>query len=208
MIVSIGNRSGLRPGVWSLLLVGALAACATPRSPPSDQTASNPPASNQPPSGQPPAAAHPGRPAQAQSQPQPDPLRARYGSVTVGSANVPIDRPYEQLTPGQQRAFKNWYERMGDADEPPFPVAGLKAIYQPIVEAQSAARVSGEVFLEVVVDAAGTAQEVRVLESPSPTVARAIGEIAMQVPFKPARCEGQPCRMGFPVSVQVDQPAQ
>jgi len=134
-----------------------------------------------------------------------DSLRARYGPVTVGSANVPFDRTYAQLTPDQQRSFNGWYERMNDTDEPPFPLEGLRAVYGPIAEAQLFVGVQGHLFLEVVVDSTGTPQEVRVFQTPNPRIARTISAIAMQVRFKPAMCEGRPCGMSFPISVQFKQ---
>jgi len=134
-----------------------------------------------------------------------DNLRARYGTVTVGSANVPFDRSYAELTREQQRSFKSWYERMSDADEPPFPVEGLRAVYGPIAEAQILAGTRGDLFLEVVVDSTGIPQQVRVFRTPNPRIAQAIGAIAMLVRFKPAVCQGQPCRMSFPISVRFAQ---
>lgn len=164
---------------WSLLIVAMLMACAT-----REQTTVGPE----------------GRSLLVDS----DSLRARYGPVRVGSANVPFDRPYDRLTLDQRRSFKGWYERMNDADEPPFPLEGLRAVHGPIAQAQLFAGVQGVLFLEVVVDSTGTPQEVRVFRTPNARIAQAIGAIAMQVQFKPAVCDGRPCRMGFPISVQFE----
>jgi hypothetical protein len=133
-----------------------------------------------------------------------DSLRARYGPVRVSSANIPFDKPYDQLTLEQQRSFKGLYERMTDTDEPPFPLEGLQAVYGPIAQAQLFAGVRGVLNLEVVVDSKGTPQEVRVLRTPNARIAQAIAAIVMQVQFKPAVCAGRPCRMGFPIGVQFE----
>jgi len=162
---------------WSLLLVAVLTACAT-----GERVTVGPD----------------GRSLRVDS----DSLRARYGPVRVNFGSVPFDKPYEQLTPAQQRTFKRLYERMSDADEPPFPLEGLGALYGPIAQVQLVAGVQGTVSLELVVDSTGTPQEVHIFRTPNARIGEAVGAIAMQVKFKPAVCDGRPCRMGFPVRVE------
>ena len=112
---------------------------------------------------------------------------------------MPFDKPYAELTPAQQVTLKSAYVEMGDGDEPPFPVTGLKAIYEPITEGQQRLMVRGTFRADVEVDERGDPVAIAVYRSPNRTVTRFVSGIVMLTKFKPAVCAGTPCRMGFPV---------
>ena len=112
---------------------------------------------------------------------------------------MPFDKPYAELSPAQQVTLKSAYVEMGDGDEPPFPVAGLKAIYEPITEGQQRLMVSGTFRADVEVDERGDPVAIAVYRSPNRTVTRFVSRIVMLTKFKPASCAGSPCKMGFPV---------
>ncbi|MFG5410330.1 energy transducer TonB [Piscinibacter sakaiensis] len=129
--------------------------------------------------------------------------RAEVGSnvprVVMRDSLLPFDKPYAGLSPEQQALVKGYYEAMGPADEPPFPRRGLREVYRAVSKAAEAVRGAGPVRLELDVDADGRPQALRVLESPGPAFNRAVAVLLMDVAFKPASCEGTPCRMAFPV---------
>src|SRR5882672_12925876 len=65
------------------------------------------------------------------------------GREIVTGGLVPFDKRYAELTGEQQRVLKSQYERMGGADEPPFPVNGLRPIYLMLANGQQVLRVNG-----------------------------------------------------------------
>ncbi|GAP37864.1 energy transducer TonB [Piscinibacter sakaiensis] len=133
--------------------------------------------------------------------------RAEVGSnvprVVMRDSLLPFDKPYAGLSPEQQALVKGYYEAMGPADEPPFPRRGLREVYRAVSKAAEAVRGAGPVRLELDVDADGRPQALRVLESPGPAFNRAVAVLLMDVAFKPASCEGTPCRMAFPVEMEL-----
>ena len=122
---------------------------------------------------------------------------------TVGNAEyvIPFDKAYEQLTVAQQRLLKSAYVEMSESDEPPFPIGGLKAIYEPITKGQQRLLASGPFRADVEIDAEGNPMAVAIYHSPSKTVTKFVSAIVMLTKFKPAVCAGSPCKMGFPVRI-------
>lgn len=115
---------------------------------------------------------------------------------------LPYDKAYADLTPGQQRMLKGRYVQMAEGDEPPFPVDGLGALHRSIAKANELARGGlGKLELEVLVDAAGTATRVDVVQAHDAKVAQYAAQIAMLTKYKPALCQGKPCAMGFPFAI-------
>ena len=115
---------------------------------------------------------------------------------------MPFDKPYAELNVAQQKRLKSAYVEMGDGDEPPYPAAGLKAIYEPVTEGQQTLHVKGTFDAEVEVDERGDPTTVTVHRSPNRTVTRFISQIVMLTKFKPAVCAGAPCKMIFPVNIE------
>lgn len=87
---------------------------------------------------------------------------------------------------------------MPKADEPPFPVGGLIAIYRPISQVQNAMVGDGEVEMYVTVNADGRAVSVSVFKTPDPDISEMIAKVLMLTEYKPALCAGKPCVMEFP----------
>src|SRR5687767_1402432 len=52
-------------------------------------------------------------------------------------SNIPLNKTYEQLTPEQKAEFRSLYATLGDGDEPPFPVQGIKPIFNNIKKGQN-----------------------------------------------------------------------
>jgi len=114
---------------------------------------------------------------------------------------LPFDKPYEQLSAKHQHLLKEFYVEMGETDEPPFPVGGLKALYEPITEGQQRLMTSGSFNADVEIDAHGNPIALAVYRSPNKAVTRFVSRVVMLTKFKPALCAGSPCKMGFPVRV-------
>ena len=131
-------------------------------------------------------------------------LRDRYGRAVASWTVVPFNRTYVQLSAEQKAVIKSFYVAMGEQDEPPYPEAGLEAIYGPIAQGQGRLRVKGELDLEVVISSSGDPEEVRVYRSPHKKVTHFVANLAMLTRFKPALCAGQPCRMSFPIRVTFE----
>jgi hypothetical protein len=122
--------------------------------------------------------------------------------------SLPLNRSYRELTLEQQQAFKSQYEAMPLDDEPPFPVNGLQAVYQPIVKAIERGVLQesrGPLAMDVEVDEQGKATSVQVFSSPDKTTTQLVASVLMFIPYKPAICQGKPCKMGFPVRLQFDR---
>ena len=114
---------------------------------------------------------------------------------------LPFDKPYEQLSASHQQLLKEFYVEMGETDEPPFPMGGLKALYEPITEGQQRLMTSGSFIADVEIDARGDPIALAVYRSPNKAVTRFVSKIVMLSKFKPALCAGSPCKMGFPVRI-------
>jgi hypothetical protein len=90
---------------------------------------------------------------------------------------------------------------MPESDEPPFPSKGLKEIYQWVSKAQQKLLVSGLLDIELEIDEKGQAQTVKVYKSPDEKMTQAIAGILMAQSFKPALCQGVPCKMSYPFMI-------
>jgi hypothetical protein len=125
----------------------------------------------------------------------------------VTSNVLPLNRRWAELTQEEQGRFKSNYEAMRPLDEPPFPVDGLKPLYDNISQVQHKVLAQGDLVMDVEIDATGQAQSFSVIKSPDPELSRAVATVLALTRFKPAVCSGQPCRMGFPfrMSFSVDR---
>lgn len=119
-------------------------------------------------------------------------------ALNTSNVLVPPEKPYAQLTPEQQRKLKDAYDKMPDADEPPYPLNGLRPLLRACEELQRSMLVRGEFLLAVTVDAHGNATSVEVFKSADPKMTKAMASVLMLEKYKPAVCNGAPCQMQFP----------
>jgi hypothetical protein len=122
----------------------------------------------------------------------------RSGDALPPGAAYPTKKKFESLTPAERAGLRALYDGMAEADEPPFPKAGMAPIMGDVAELAGVAKVTGIVSIFVNVDAAGNATGVRVMKAPNIDVAKAISFILVQAKYKPAVCGGAPCAMEFP----------
>jgi len=52
-------------------------------------------------------------------------------------SSIPLNKTYEQLTSEQKAEFRSLYASLGEGDEPPFPVQGIKPIFNNIKKGQN-----------------------------------------------------------------------
>lgn len=121
----------------------------------------------------------------------------------VRDSVLPFDKAYHELSAAQQAWLKTWYGPMGPRDEPPYPRDGLVAIYRALGEGLRQLGDRGELWLTLDIDANGQLQSVAVVKSPSPEFGRYLARRLLELPFKPARCDGRPCPGVFPVQVDL-----
>ena len=114
---------------------------------------------------------------------------------------IPFDKSYRELTVDQQRVLRQAYWEMGESDEPPYPVGGLKAIYEPITEGQQQLLVAGTFRADVEIDAQGNPAALTTYRSPNKAVTRFVSNVVLLTKFKPAICGGSPCKMSFPIHI-------
>jgi hypothetical protein len=114
---------------------------------------------------------------------------------------VPINKRYAEMAPQEQNGLKSQYEKMGPNDEPPFPVNGLANLYKTMIKGAEKFQVEGQLILFVDIDAQGKATSVSVVRSPDPEMTQFAAGILIFERYKPAVCDGTPCKMQFPFRI-------
>ena len=120
----------------------------------------------------------------------------------IQSPKVPINKRYAELSADERAAVMSYYQKFDAANEPPFPLEGLKPALELLVRMQNKLVDQGRLHLMVAIDAKGLATDVKVVDSPSPEMAKAAAGVMMYTKFKPAQCAGQACTMDFPLHVE------
>lgn len=137
------------------------------------------------------------RPRYSLKQDQPDTGTNIKRDIVSGSV-VSLGKAYAELSPEEQAYVKSQYEQMSSNDEPPFPLKGLRPVYKVIAAGQQKFLVTGSMSLAVEVNSQGEAMSVSVLQSPDPEMASFAASVLMLQRYKPALCNGSPCKMQFP----------
>lgn len=119
------------------------------------------------------------------------------------SAEVPLNKKYHQLTADEKRVVHAAYEGIADGDEPPFPLGGQGAVLRGVLKIQQELMLKGELFLIAEVDAKGRVDQVSVVAAPDPQMAKGAAVVLMSTPFKPAVCAGKPCKMEYPLHLEL-----
>jgi len=136
-----------------------------------------------------------------ESEPQTGTLIPR--KLVTGS-RLPLNKKYNDLTADEKAVLHGFYDHISPGDEPPFPLDGLKPIYDAIAKAQARLLVRGELILIAEVDSKGEATAVKVFRSPSPEMTNFVASVLLITKFKPALCSGQPCKMDYPLMLNLN----
>ena len=126
-----------------------------------------------------------------------------WRNAATGSA-IPFDKRYAELSGDQQSYLKSQYEGMGPDDEPPFPINGLRPIYNAIAAGQRRLLIKGRMTLAVEVNSQGEATSVSVLQSADLEMTQFAASVLMLQKYKAAICNGTPCTMQFPFRIAFE----
>lgn len=123
------------------------------------------------------------------------------------TSTIPLNKTWEQLTPEQKAEFRAQYDSIPDGDEPPFPVQGLKPVFNSIQKGQDVMQARGMLDFTVTVGADGKATHVDAVDSITGVNAREmsnyVASVLMMAKYKPAVCSGKPCAMQFPFKLKL-----
>lgn len=126
----------------------------------------------------------------------------------VITGSIPLDEKYADLTAEQKNSLKALYEKMGEKDEPPFPLHGLRPLYEALAQAHEHLELAyrGQLTVYVQVDSEGLPHEMFVVETPDQQISQAAANILATQKFKPALCDGAPCSMRYVFHAQLVGP--
>ena len=123
------------------------------------------------------------------------------------NSDIPLNKTYDQLTDQQKLQLASLYESMPAGDEPPFPIQGLKPVFNSITKGQRIVRARGQLNMVVNVSPEGNAVDVVDLGGVGGVNAREMTQFAQSVllmtKFKPAVCSGRPCKSQFPFQLDL-----
>ena len=123
------------------------------------------------------------------------------------SSKIPLDKTYEQFAPEEKAEFHALYVELAPGDEPPFPAAGMRPVFNSIKKGQQIVRARGQLNLVVTVGPDGKALEVADLGgvggANASEMARFAGSVLLMTKFKPAVCGGNPCKSQFPFMLDL-----
>lgn len=113
-------------------------------------------------------------------------------------SKIPLNKTYGELTPEQKADLHKMYESLPAGDEPPFPEAGIKPIFNAIRKAQRVLQSRGTLDMSVTVGPDGKATKVENYSSVrAGQMTDHAQEVLLLTKYKPAVCHGQPCTMQF-----------
>jgi hypothetical protein len=147
--------------------------------------------------------------AQAQTQSPPPTLILKEDEAHVGSnlrrprieaEALPLNHTYEQLSEADRRRLHEVYPDLKEGDEPPYPLRGLRAVYEPLSRDREGV-IDEPMQARIMVGPDGRMQSLKMIKSPGFRAEAFLTKVMSKVEFKPARCGGEPCAMEFPVSV-------
>ena len=110
----------------------------------------------------------------------------------------PLNKRYEHFTPEEKAVLRSFNEGMPEADEPPFPVAGMANIMADVSLVAASYGVEGELTIFVAVNERGDATGVKLIRYPNMDLAKSVAFILVKAKYKPATCNARPCALEFP----------
>jgi len=98
----------------------------------------------------------------------------------------------------ERASVKRMYPLMDDADEPPFPLKGMREIDEGLSAIAGKLWSKGYLDIIVQVDSEGNATTAQVIAAPDPELGKTAAQLFLFIKYKPAMCAGTPCAMAFP----------
>ncbi len=124
-------------------------------------------------------------------------------SRIVGSSSVPPWKGYAQLSAQEKDLVRAGYRALGPNDEPPYPVAGTQTLIRAVQREVVPESGEGVLHLVATVNAAGTVEQVAIKNSPDAATGVRLAALLKRSAFKPARCQGEPCAMDYPLVLTI-----
>lgn len=118
---------------------------------------------------------------------------------------VPINRRYEELTQEDQAKLRAIFPDLTATDEPPFPLDGMMKLFEVIRKTREHVKHTGDLYMSVLVSEKGDAELVHIFSSPSNEMTEIMTQALVLVKYKAAKCDGQPCKMEFPLKLNFPQ---
>ena len=125
------------------------------------------------------------------------PLGSNVPRNIATGLRISPDKKYDELSDEEKKIVRSVYDSLPDTDEPPFPLNGLKSIYQQVHSLQQATLVSGVLSIDVMIASTGQPESVSIYKSPDKDMARYVAIALMNTKFKPGKCNGVPCKMAY-----------
>ena len=120
------------------------------------------------------------------------------------NSKIPLNKTYGELTPEQKAELHAMYEAMPFGDEPPYPLEGMKPVFNAIKKGQEKLVARGVLSLAVNVSPDGTPTQVVDLGSTkNPEMTKFAATVLMMTKFKPAVCGGKACASQFPLNLKL-----
>ena len=123
------------------------------------------------------------------------------------NSKIPLNKTYEQFTPEEKAELGALYESMPQGDEPPFPLQGMRPVFNSIKKGQRIVHARGQLNMVVTVSPEGKAVDVADHGGVGGANAAEFSQFAQSVllmtKFKPAVCGGKPCKSEFPFQLDL-----
>lgn len=128
-----------------------------------------------------------------------DPQTGTKLRQTISKATLyPLTKTWFEFTPEEKARLRQFYETMGENDEPPFPIDGLGEITRELAARAGRLNYQGELSIHVTVDATGRAKSIDFVKYVDFEAAKSLAYVLVKTKYKPALCAGVPCEMQFP----------
>jgi hypothetical protein len=115
---------------------------------------------------------------------------------------VPINRRYHELTKEEKIKFNSLFDDLEAGDEPPFPQDGLYDIFRVIRKLRDFDTSIGDLKISTLINEKGEAELVKVYGVPQGYMMQIITNAMVVIKYKPAMCQGEPCKMEFPLHLE------
>ena len=123
------------------------------------------------------------------------------------NSSIPLNKTYDQFTPEEKAQLNSLYEAMPPGDEPPFPLQGMRPVFNNLKKGQQIVRARGRLNMVVTVSPDGKAVDVADHGGVGGPNAAQMTQFAQSVllmtKFKPAVCGGKPCKSEFPFQLDL-----
>src|SRR5262249_834765 len=123
------------------------------------------------------------------------------------NSKIPLNKTYDQFTPEEKAELSSLYESMPPGDEPPFPLQGMRPVFNSLKKGQRIVHARGQLNMVVTVSPEGKALDVadhgKVGGANAAEMTQFAQSVLLMTKFKPAVCSGKPCKSEFPFQLDL-----